>query len=249
MRDSTTRTPDIGALGPKLLYEDDSIQHAGMYFTVADPGSRSGRTRTTSRACTGLPGRERRPAGAGGHGRLHDDRPRALRGARRPPGDYVQGDYEDSDLCLRLIEAGRENWYLPGRRALPPRGTVVHADLRLPANRYNVWLHTRIVGRPDRTARERHRTSSPLRPLTEITEVLPAAPGGALAGFRSTPPAGAADTDALDLRGWVVGGRSPAPRCWFCAMGYAPPLPLEVHRPDVAAFHPGLPGRNAAGSS
>src|SRR4030095_5707952 len=27
-------------------------------------------------------------------------------------GCYVQGDYEDSDLCLRLIEAGYENWYL-----------------------------------------------------------------------------------------------------------------------------------------
>src|SRR5439155_9868397 len=25
-------TPVIGALGPKLLYEDDSIQHAGIYF-------------------------------------------------------------------------------------------------------------------------------------------------------------------------------------------------------------------------
>ena len=32
MRDFYDATPDIGALGPKLLYEDDSIQHAGMYF-------------------------------------------------------------------------------------------------------------------------------------------------------------------------------------------------------------------------
>ena len=31
-RASTTRRHDIGALGPKLLYEDDSIQHAGMRF-------------------------------------------------------------------------------------------------------------------------------------------------------------------------------------------------------------------------
>ena len=25
----------IGAVGPKLLFEDDSIQHAGMYFSAA----------------------------------------------------------------------------------------------------------------------------------------------------------------------------------------------------------------------
>ena len=36
---STTPRPDIGALGPKLLYEDDSIQHAGLYF-YRDPGAR-----------------------------------------------------------------------------------------------------------------------------------------------------------------------------------------------------------------
>ena len=38
MRDFYDATPDIGALGPKLLYEDDSIQHAGMYFHQL-PGS------------------------------------------------------------------------------------------------------------------------------------------------------------------------------------------------------------------
>src|SRR4029453_254268 len=32
MRRFFDATPQIGALGPKLLFEDDSIQHAGMYF-------------------------------------------------------------------------------------------------------------------------------------------------------------------------------------------------------------------------
>ena len=26
---------------------------------------------------------------------------------------YVQGDYEDSDLCLRAYQRGCQNWYLP----------------------------------------------------------------------------------------------------------------------------------------
>ena len=34
MREFYAATPDIGALGPKLLYEDESIQHAGMYFAA-----------------------------------------------------------------------------------------------------------------------------------------------------------------------------------------------------------------------
>ena len=46
----------IGALGPKLLYEDDSLQHAGLYFH-GRPARRSGRTRTASRACTAASGR------------------------------------------------------------------------------------------------------------------------------------------------------------------------------------------------
>ena len=28
-------------------------------------------------------------------------------------GMYVRGDYEDSDLCLRLLTSGYDNWYLP----------------------------------------------------------------------------------------------------------------------------------------
>ena len=32
MKDFFSRQSDVGVLGPKLLYEDDSIQHAGMYF-------------------------------------------------------------------------------------------------------------------------------------------------------------------------------------------------------------------------
>ena len=38
---------------------------------------------------------------------------------------YVQGGYEDSDLCLRLIELGRQQLVHARRRALPPRGAVL----------------------------------------------------------------------------------------------------------------------------
>ena len=88
-----------------------------------------------------------------------------------------------------------------------------------------------------------------MSPLTEITEVLPAAPDGALAGFSLDAPApGAADTYALDLRGWVVGARSPVASVLVLQDGVLLRLlPLEVDRPDVAAAHPDLPGAKRSG--
>ena len=58
-------------------------------------------------------------------------------------GSYVQGDYEDSDLCLRLAEAGLKNWYLPSVELYHLEGQSYPAPLRALASRYNRWLHTR----------------------------------------------------------------------------------------------------------
>ena len=75
---------------------------------------RLGRTSTSSRACTEPPGREHRAAGARRDRRLHDDRPRAVRASSAGcRGIYVQGDYEDSDLCLRLASAGSRTGTCP----------------------------------------------------------------------------------------------------------------------------------------
>jgi GT2 family glycosyltransferase len=59
--------------------------------------------------------------------------------------DYIIGDFEDSDLCLRLREVGRRNW-------LVPRVTLYHLERQSqavagnPAWRtnltlYNCWVH------------------------------------------------------------------------------------------------------------
>ena len=45
-------TPNIGALGPKLLYEDDSVQHAGPVLLPRPRGRGCGAITTTSRGCT-----------------------------------------------------------------------------------------------------------------------------------------------------------------------------------------------------
>jgi GT2 family glycosyltransferase len=148
-------TPRIGALGPKLLYEDDSLQHAGLYFY--------------------------RPAGAHLWENLHyfkglHRRLPAANVARPVPavtcgcmmiarelfkelgglaGSYVQGDYEDSDLCLRLIEAGRENWYCPDVELYHLEGQSYPSELRQATTHYNRWLHTHLWDKQIQAVMER----------------------------------------------------------------------------------------------
>lgn len=134
----------VGAVGPKLLYEDDSLQHAGMHFFRA----------------AGEPEWENMHYFKGLHRRLP-----AANVARPVPavtgacllidralyqdmgglhGRYVQGDYEDSDLCLRLIEAGYENWYAPEAELYHLEGQSYPGSLRQRAQRYNRWVHTHL---------------------------------------------------------------------------------------------------------
>jgi GT2 family glycosyltransferase len=142
-------TPDIGALGPKLLYEDDSLQHAGLYFDRVLEGPTAG-TWANMHYYKGL----------------HKDLPAANRARAVPavtaaclmidtelfrsvgglPDAYVRGDYEDSELCLALIEAGRENWYLPDAELYHLEGTSYSAAERDITASYNRWLQTHRRG-------------------------------------------------------------------------------------------------------
>ena len=75
-------TPDIGALGPKLLYEDDSLQHAGLYFERLREGPTAGSWANMhyfKGLHKDLPGGQRRAARAGRHRGLPDDREGPLR--------------------------------------------------------------------------------------------------------------------------------------------------------------------------
>ena len=149
--------PDIGALGPKLLFEDDSIQHAGIYFereadsgAVGEPALLQGASPRASRRRT-----SRRPVPALTGACLMIERAlyEEVGGLRH---EYIlQGGYEDSDLCLRLIERGRRNWYLADAE-------LYHLEGQAHAARLGVrrpWPHTHVapdrdyVGAFDRTPR------------------------------------------------------------------------------------------------
>jgi hypothetical protein len=80
--------------------------------------------------------------------------------------------------------------------------------------------------------------------LTEITDVLAAPPAAELAGFSldAPRPGTAAGSYALDLRGWVLGARSPAVNVRLLRDGrLLRRLPVDLERADVAEAHPGVP--------
>jgi GT2 family glycosyltransferase len=137
-------TPGIGALGPKLLYEDDSLQHAGMYFSLlASAGVWENRHYFKglhrSLAAANVP--RPVPAVTGACLMIDSALYKEVGGLR---GTYVQGDHEDSDLCLRLIEAGYENWYLPTAELYHLEGQSYPGALRQLTSQYNAWLHTQL---------------------------------------------------------------------------------------------------------
>jgi GT2 family glycosyltransferase len=59
-------------------------------------------------------------------------------------GEYIQGDYEDSDLCLRLARVGRSCWYVPDVELYHLEGQSYPSDVRERNVAYNRWLHTHL---------------------------------------------------------------------------------------------------------
>jgi O-antigen biosynthesis protein len=146
MCDFYDATDGIGALGPKLLYEDDSLQHAGLYFHRA-PGSSLWEN---AHCFKGLhrsfpPANVARAVPAVTAACMLIDRDRYEQ-AEGLPLHYVQGDYEDSELCLRLAQAGLANWYLPGVELYHLEGQSYTPGVRRVPSEYNMWLHTELWG-------------------------------------------------------------------------------------------------------
>jgi GT2 family glycosyltransferase len=136
----------IGALGPKLLYEDDSLQHAGLYFHRTTGSELWENAHCFKGLHRGFPlANVARPVPAVTAACMLIDRVR-YEEAGGLPLHYVQGDYEDSELCLRLAEAGYENWYLPAAELYHLEGQSYVAETRRVPSEYNMWLHGEIWG-------------------------------------------------------------------------------------------------------
>ncbi len=172
--------PGVGAVGAKLLFEDESLQHAGLYF------ARDSRGRWLNRHFyKGLP-RDFAPA------RIERDVP-GLTGAclmvrrhlfERVGGfteDYIIGDYEDSDLCLKINEAGFRVRYVPSAELyhLERKSIEQHTGYtRSVACEYNSWLHARRWDAAMTEAMRRETYPIPFEPVekTPVTRAGQASP-------------------------------------------------------------------------
>ena len=137
--------PGVGAVGPKLLFDDDSIQHAGLFFERDADG-----TWFNAHYHKGMPrhwpaaNRRRRVPGVTGAALLV--RAAAFAAAGGICEDYIIGDYEDSDFCLRLRAAGLAVAYVPDAELyhFERRSIRLHAGyVRSLAASYNRRLHNR----------------------------------------------------------------------------------------------------------
>ena len=138
-------TANVGAVGPKLLFDDGSIQHAGLYFERDAEN-----TWFNAHYHKGMPGqwpaarRRRLVPGVTGAALL------VRRGLFEAVGglseDYIIGDYEDSDFCLKLRAAGAAVGYVPEAELyhFERRSISLHAGYaRTLASLYNRRLHHR----------------------------------------------------------------------------------------------------------
>jgi O-antigen biosynthesis protein len=136
--------PGCGVLGPKLIYADETIQHAGMYLHQPIGSSvwlDAHYFKTLHRSMPAANVTRVVPAVSGACFMIAHELYEEVGGFR---GIYVRGDYEDFDLCWRVTDRGYENWYLPDVELYHLEAQSYPSDLRLVSNRYNAWLHTHV---------------------------------------------------------------------------------------------------------
>jgi O-antigen biosynthesis protein len=138
----------VGAVGPKLLFEDGSIQHAGMYFSKDHRGRwlnqhfHKGMPRDYAAAC------EERLVPAVTGACLVTSRS-VFESVGGFTEDYVVGDYEDSDLCLKITMTDRKIAYSPDIELyhLERKSMSLNTEyMRGIAWQYNCALHTKRWG-------------------------------------------------------------------------------------------------------
>lgn len=134
-----------GAVGPKLLYDDGSLQHAGLFFKRDRHGTWLNHHYHKGMPASYAPANVERlvPGVTGACIVLARALYNEIGGFDE---SYVIGDYEDSDLCLKIRKAGLGIKYVPSvaLHHLERQSISKSADYtRGVASQHNSWLQTK----------------------------------------------------------------------------------------------------------
>jgi GT2 family glycosyltransferase len=134
---------EAGAAGPKLLYEDEAINQAGLEYVRATGREWrvEHRFRGMHRAVQAAEGGG--PVAALGISCLMIDAV-VFSDVGGLSAEYGESEYEGSDLCRRLGEAGRRCLYAPAAEVYRLEGLGAAPESK--GGRYARWLHDRIWG-------------------------------------------------------------------------------------------------------
>ncbi|MBL8706151.1 MAG: glycosyltransferase [Rhodospirillales bacterium] len=143
LADAVEVDEQVGAVGAKLLFDDESLQHAGLYFDQTPEGEWYNRhyfkgfPRDFPAACVA-----REVPGVTGACLMVRRELYAQVGGLTE--DYLIGDYEDSDLCLKLRRDGYVVRYEPAAELYHFERRSIERNsgyTRGAADHHNRWLH------------------------------------------------------------------------------------------------------------
>lgn len=148
LREVLASQPEVGMVGPALLYSDESVQHAGMVFeryphwgglwTNLHPG----KGWPASWMLDGPPREVQALTGAC----VLMERALYLRVGGLDEG-YIRGDFEDSDLCLKVRALGLKPYLVPDARLYhlerQSQGLRAQVTTRMLLTLFNCWRHSR----------------------------------------------------------------------------------------------------------
>lgn len=143
--------PDYGMIGARLLFPDGSIQHCGMQFVFSE----SWNVWLNKHPLAGLDpildqasGLTEKPAITGACVAIKRKVYEQIEGLDE---GYLIGDFEDSDLCMKVHAQGLKIGYMPSvelthleRQSFTLLGDVSYRTLVV---RFNAWRHTKKWGK------------------------------------------------------------------------------------------------------
>jgi GT2 family glycosyltransferase len=135
-----------GVVGARLLYADNSLQHAGLYFAMEPVSGLWANHHYWKGLPDGWPAAmvaQQVPAVTGAC--LAIDRA-VFDQVGGLSNDYVGGGFEDSDLCLKVMNSGKSIFYEADARLyhFERASITLNASMHsLAAEFYNQWLHHR----------------------------------------------------------------------------------------------------------